>query len=72
MKNTMRLALLALLLTVPSLSAGANAGSGPPLCDSYCVTGGAEDPCTCPDWTDQRVEVSTCQDWDGYWGCWWF
>lgn len=69
MKNKMRLFVLALILTVPALSARASE-PGPPLCDKYCVTGGEEDPCSCPEWTDQRVEVSTCRDWDGYWGCW--
>lgn len=71
MKNKMRLALLAVILTVPSLSARASEPLPPP-CDTFCATSGGEaDECSCPEWTDRRVEVSTCRDWDTYWGCWW-
>lgn len=70
MKNKMRLFCLALLLTIPSLSAGASE-TLPPPCDTYCATDDAEVLCSCPEWTDQRVDVSNCQDWDGYRGCWW-
>ena len=65
----MRLFGLALLLTIPALSA--RASQNPPLCDKYCTTDDVEVLCTCPEWTDQRVDVSNCQDWDGYRGCWW-
>lgn len=71
MKNKMRLFALALLLTVPALSARASQPA-PPLCDKYCSTDDVEVLCSCPEWTDQRVDISNCQDWDGYRGCWWF
>ncbi|HJX27567.1 MAG TPA: hypothetical protein VJ885_06610 [Thermoanaerobaculia bacterium] len=71
MKSKMRLALLAVILTAPSLSARASE-SAPPPCDTYCDDRDFEVLCSCPEWTDQRVEVTNCRDWDGYRGCWWF
>jgi hypothetical protein len=68
MKKSLLL-LIALMLTLASFSVHA---AQPPLCDKYCPTGDDGDLCTCPEWTDERVEVATCGTWDTYYGCWYW
>ena len=42
-------------------------------CDKVCgEEDGEETVCNCPCWTDRRVKQTTCDLWDGYFGCWYF